>query len=78
MNTVLFEIIKQGQQVYNHPMNPINLRPEGFTTKEDAFKVAEWMIKQYGKQDRFPPMVPPHVIHELKVRNPNNQSTTRF
>jgi hypothetical protein len=50
-------------------MNPINMLPEGFTTKEDAFKVAEWMIKEYGNQNHLPPMVPPHVLHELKIKD---------
>jgi hypothetical protein len=70
-NTVLFEIFKQGRPMYQHPMHPVTMLPEGFPTKEEAYKVAEWMIKEYGRQPHpFPPMVPPHVTKELKVSDP--------
>jgi hypothetical protein len=77
-NTVLFEIMQQGKPVYMHPMNPVSMLPEGFDTKEDAFKVAEWMIREYGKQPHFPPMVPPHVVRELKIKDPLTQRTPQY
>jgi hypothetical protein len=57
-NTVLFEIFNHG-----HPMHPVTMLPEGFLTKAEAYKVAEWMIKEYGRQPHpFPPMVCQFVI----------------
>ncbi len=68
-NTVLFDIVRQGRPVFNQPMNPVTMLPKGFQTKEDAFKVAEWMITQYGRLEHFPPMVPPHVAQQLNIKN---------
>lgn len=68
-NTVLFDLLKGQQPVFNHSMNPVTMLPQGFASKEDAFKVAEWMINKYGAQGHFPPMVPPGVAKQLNVSN---------
>jgi len=68
-NTVLFDLLKGQQPVFNHSMNPVTMLPQGFSSKEDAFKVAEWMIDKYGAQGHFPPMVPPGVAKQLNVAN---------
>ena len=68
-NTVLFDLLKGQQPVFNHPVNPVTMLPQGFSSKEDAFKVAEWMIDKYGAQGHFPPMVPPDVTRKLNLAN---------
>ena len=67
-NTYLFDIM-QGPVCLNLQMtnNPATMLPKGFETKDDAFKVGEWMIKQYKKDGHLPAMVPPHVLHQLKI-----------
>jgi hypothetical protein len=59
-NTDLFDIFKQGRPMYQHPMHPVTMLPEGFPNKDEAYKVAEWMIKEYGRQPHpFPPQLYP-------------------
>ena len=69
-NTILFDLLKDQQTVFKHHMNPVTMLPQGFSSKEDAFKVAEWMIDKYGAQGHFPPMVPPGVARQLNLGNP--------
>lgn len=68
-NTVLFDLFKGQQPVFKHAMNPVTMLPQGFSSKEEAFKVAEWMIDRYGAQGHFPPLVPPDVARKLDVAN---------
>ena len=35
--------------------------------KEDAAKVAGWMIEQYKKDGHLPAVVPPHILDKLKI-----------
>lgn len=67
-NSYLFDIL-HGPINLNDGIkdNPATMLPKGFASKEDAFKVAEWMIKQYKKHGHLPPGVPPHVLDELKI-----------
>ena len=68
-NTVLFDLLKDQHPVFNHSMNPVTMLPQGFASKADAYKVAEWMIGKYGAQGHFPPMLPPGVAKQLNVAN---------
>ncbi len=68
-NTVLFDLLKAGKAVFNQQMNPVTMLPIGFDTKNDAWKVAEYMIDQYGKQGKFPPILPPNVAIILNIQN---------
>lgn len=68
-NTVLFDLLKGQQPVFKQAMNPVTMLPQGFSSKEEAFKVAEWMIDKYGAQGHFPPLVPPDVARKLNVAN---------
>ena len=67
-NTILFDILKDGAPVFNQPMNPVTLQPPGFESREDAWKLAEWMIGQYAGQGKFPAQVPPQVALQLNVK----------
>lgn len=68
-NTVLFDLYQAGKPVFSQPMNPVTMLPQGFDRKQDAFRVAEWMIDQYGKEGRFPPVVPPGVAGRFNIKN---------
>jgi len=39
-NTMLFEIHQQCKSVYIYHLNPVSMWPEGFETRDDAYKVA--------------------------------------
>lgn len=66
--TFLFDILKNGQVMYRQTNNPFTLQPEGFEKKEDAFKVAEWLVNEYKTTQHFPPNVPPHVADLYKIK----------
>src|SRR5689334_16390129 len=71
-NTYLFDIL-DGPIVLNMQLqnNPATLLPKGFTSKDDAFKVAEWMITQYKKDGHLPTIVPPHILDQLNIDKVN-------
>ena len=66
--TFLFDILKNGQLVYQQINNPFTRQPEGFQTKDDAFKVAEWLIKEFKTTQHFSREIPPHVAQQYKIR----------
>lgn len=74
-NTYLFDITKDGKPVTLMMNNPFTMRSEGFDKKEDAFKLAGWLVREYKMKGYFPPVIPPHVALELKIplhRPPQN------
>jgi hypothetical protein len=72
-NTILFDLLQAGKSVFKQPINPLTRLPIGFDNKEDAWRVANWMIDQYGKEGHFPSLIPPNVARQLNVRNINTQ-----
>ena len=65
-NTWLFDIMP-GKEAPIPPMlnNPVTQLPEGFETPEQAFKAAEWMIKESKKTGHFVPFIPMHIAMEI-------------
>ena len=66
--TFLFDILKNGQLVYHQNNNPFTLQSEGFENRDDAFSVAEWLIKEHKTTQHFPPIVPRHVADLYKIK----------
>jgi hypothetical protein len=66
--TFLFDILKNGQPVYRQTNNPFTMQAEGFEKKEDAFNVAEWLIREYTTTQHFPPTIPLHVANQYKIK----------
>lgn len=60
-NTFGFGIIKGNRSVAMQLNNPFSPAPAGFKTKEDAFKLAEWVVNEYIKNGR----PPQHFSQEL-------------
>ena len=50
-----------------HFQNPLPFSPKGIQKKEDAYKIAQWIINEYKKTGHWENMVPPHVLKELKI-----------
>jgi hypothetical protein len=66
-NTYLFDILKEGKPVSVQVQNPFTMSQQGFGKKEDNYKVAKWLIREYKTTGHFPLMIPPHIAHELKL-----------
>jgi hypothetical protein len=76
-NTYLFDIEKEGKPVAIQLHNPFTMAQQGFQKKEDSYKVAKWLLREYKLTGHFPLMIPPHVAHELNISRynaPNNRS----
>ncbi len=67
-NTYLFDILRRGTPA-GAPLhhNPVTMLPQGFNSKADAYKVAEWMIKKQKKTGHIPPVLPPHIAKTLNI-----------
>jgi hypothetical protein len=66
--TFLFDILKDGKIVYSQASNPFTMQAEGFEKKDEAFKIAEWLIGEYKLTQHFPPVIPPHVANQYKIK----------
>jgi hypothetical protein len=61
-----FDILKDNKPLVHQFQSPL-LSPKGLQKKDDAYKVAQWMIKEYNKTGHWQTMVPPHIANELKI-----------
>jgi hypothetical protein len=62
-----FDIIKENNALVQQLRNPLPFLPEGVQKKEDAYKVAQWMIREYIKTGRWQNTMPPLIANELKI-----------
>lgn len=62
-----FDILTAKKTVAHHFQDPLPFSPKGIQKKEDAYKIAQWMINQYKKTGHWENMMPPHVAKELKI-----------
>src|SRR5690349_14681619 len=53
-NTFGFFIMKGNKPVYSQFSTPFSNRPVGFKSKEDAYKLAEWVAGEDSKNGRPP------------------------
>ena len=65
-----FEILKDGSNTGHHFQNPVPFFPKGIQKKEDAYKIAQWIVNQYKKTGHWENMVPPHIMRQLGI-DPN-------
>jgi hypothetical protein len=64
-----YDIMRNNKIEVHQFQNPLVFSPKGITTKEAAYSVAEWVIKEYRKSGRWATLVPPHIIRTLKIDN---------
>ena len=67
MDSYGFDIFINNKPVVHQFKNPLLFSPKGIQKKEDAYKIAYWMIQEYEKTGRWQNIVPPHIAHELKI-----------
>jgi len=64
-----FDILKGNKQLVHQPHNPLPFSPRGVQKKEDAYKIAEWIIREYKSTGHWQNTMPPHVANELKIES---------
>lgn len=68
MGSYGFDILKDNKPVVHQFQSPL-LSPKGLQKKDDAYKVAQWMIREYNKTGHWQTMVPPYIANELKIES---------
>ena len=62
-----FDILKDNKPVVHQFQNPMPFSPKGVQKKDDAYKIAQWTIREYKNTGHWQNIVPPHIAHELKI-----------
>lgn len=62
-----FDILKQRSPLIIQFQNPLAFSSKGVQNKEDAYKVAQWIITEYEKTGHWEHTVPPHVVKQLGI-----------
>jgi len=65
-NTFGFAIMKGNKPVWSQPFNPLSAAPTGFKNKEDAYKVAEWIITK-GIKNGIPQKISQYDLKQLNL-----------
>jgi hypothetical protein len=61
-----FDILAEKNSA-RHFQNPLPFSPKGVQKKEDAYKIAQWIINEYKKTGHWENMIPPHVARQLGI-----------
>lgn len=67
-STYTFDILTGTMTIAHHFQNPLAFSRKGIQKKEDAYKIAQWMINQYKKTGHWENMMPPHVAQQLAIQ----------
>jgi len=63
-----YDIWEGNKIVFRQHENPMPLLSGGLKKKEDVFKVAVWVIKEYKKTGHWTTDVLPHIARELNIQ----------
>ena len=61
-----FDILAE-KSLAHHFQNPLPFARKGIQKKEDAYKVAQWIISEYQKTGHWENMMPPHIARQLQI-----------
>ena len=67
MGSYGFDILKDNKPVVHQFQNTLLFSPKGIQKKDDVYKIAQWMIQEYKNTGHWQNIVPPHMVHELKI-----------
>jgi hypothetical protein len=62
-----FDIFTGTKTLAHHFQNPLPFSPKGVQKREDAYKIAQWIINQYKRTGHWENMMPPHVARQLQI-----------
>jgi hypothetical protein len=72
-NTFGFFIMKGKKPIYSQLSDPFSHKPTGFKNKEDAYKLAEWVVGEDSETGRVPMVIPASVAKQLNLQSTNTQ-----
>ena len=62
-----FDILQNNKPVVHLVKNPLASSPKGIQKKEDAYKIAQWMIQEHAKTGHWESQITPDITKELKI-----------
>jgi hypothetical protein len=62
-----FDILKTHSPQIIQIQNPLAFSSKGVQKKEDAYKIAQWIIGEYEKTGHWEHTVPPHIVKRLGI-----------
>ena len=66
-----FQLLHDNKVVQHQFDNPLPFSAKGIQKKEDAYKIAQWIINQYLRTGHWENMVPPHAARLLGIQSIN-------
>lgn len=66
-NTFGFSVMQGKRPVWVQLSNPFSHAPTGFKNKEDAYKLAGWIINEKATKGRLPQRIPADVAKQLNL-----------
>ena len=64
-----FDILKDNKLVVHQVQNPLSFSAKGIQKKEDAYKIAQWMIRDHTTTGHWQNIVLPDIARELKIES---------
>jgi len=62
-----FDILSDDKSLTHHFQNPLPFSAKGIQKRDDAYKIAQWIINEYKKTGHWENMIPPHIARQLGV-----------
>ena len=67
-NTFGFMVVKDRATIWSQLNNPFSpVRQKGFAHKSDAYKLAEWVVREHEKNSHAPIIFKPEVAKQLNL-----------
>jgi hypothetical protein len=63
-----FTILNANRSLVHRFTNPLPSVPKGIQNKDDAFKIAGWVIREFQAHGHWRNIVPRHVVSDLKIK----------
>jgi hypothetical protein len=63
-----FNILNANNSLVHRFPNPLPSFPKGIQNKDDAFKIAAWVIREFQAHGHWSNIVPRHVVSELNIK----------
>ena len=62
-----FDILKPHSPIVVQIQNPLAFSYKGIQKREDAYKIAQWIINEYQRTGHWLNLVPPHIARQLGI-----------
>jgi|SRR5579863_7242817 len=64
-----FDILNNSKSIVHKFPNPMPFNPKGVQNKEEAYNIAEWVIKDFQTHGHWQNVITPHIAYELNIKS---------